>query len=67
MYTQFKKWITAGQCGFAHKDKIDIPDNIKTCKDIKVFLDAAMHEQVCIVPIALYCHVSVALTVIFLR
>ena len=73
MYTQFKKandgqkWITAGQRGFAHKNKIDIPDNVKTCKDMEEFLDGAMHEQVCIDSTALYCHVPVASIVIFLR
>ena len=58
MYTQFKKandgqkWITAGQRDFALKNNIDIPDNVKTCKDMKEFLDVAMHEQVCIAPTA---------------
>ena len=61
MYTQFKKanggqkWITAKQRDFAIKKEISIPDNIKTCKDMKEFLDGAMLEQVCNVPIALYC------------
>ena len=73
MYTQFKKandgqkWITAGQRDFAQKNEIDIPDNVKTCKDMKELLDGAMHEQVCFASTALYCHVPVASIVIFLR
>ena len=73
MYMQFKKandgqkWITAGQRDFAQKNEIALPDNVKTCKDMKEFLDVAMHEQVCIVSTTLYCHVLVASIVIFLR
>ena len=69
MYTQFKKvnvgekWITAGQ---RIRTRSTFRDNFKTCKHMEEFLDGAMHEQVCIAPTALYCHVPVASIVVFL-